>query len=67
MPSPWLVTNRPKKMAAVCGGLYFMFLGPPPLSEVSGFAAAEDTPVADLEGGGKGTMTAHWPVKIVIK
>ena len=36
-PPPWPVKNRPKKMAAVRGGLYFMFLGPP-LSGVSGSA-----------------------------
>ena len=35
--SPLLVKLSQKKMAAKCGGLYFMFLGPP-LSEVSGSA-----------------------------
>ena len=38
MPPPPPSKNRPKKMAAECGGLYFMFLAPPPLSEVSGSA-----------------------------
>ena len=39
MPPPWPVKIGQKKMAAMRGGLYFMFLGPP-LSKVSGSATA---------------------------
>ena len=37
-PPPWPVKIGQKKMATMRSGLYFMFLGPPPLSEVSGSA-----------------------------
>ena len=37
-PLPRLVKIGQKKMAAECVSLYFMFLAPPPLSEVSGSA-----------------------------
>ena len=43
--------NRPKEMAAECGGLYFMFLAPL-LSKVSGPATvSESTTEIDAEKG----------------